>query len=255
MASHDIEYRVCGGDLQYVEVRLDRGETVIAEAGAMIYLDDGVRFEVRAGDGTEPQKGLLGRLAGHAKRALSGETFFLTHFTNDADGPRRVALGSALPGSIVAIDLDEAGGRLLAERGAFLAAAMGTTVSVACTKNTGAGMLGGEGFLLQALQGDGMVFLHVGGAVIEQRIDGGRLLVDTGCIVALESTVEYSIERVALRSAFLGGEGMFLATLGGHGRVWLQSIPPTRLADALVATSPVLQDRLKDLEREMRSSK
>ena len=237
--SHEIDYKVFGDDLQFVEIELDPQETVIAEAGAMMYLEDGISFEAKMGDGSNPNAGLFGALGNLAKRAITGESLFLTHFTNRTGIKRHVAFGGPYPGKIMAIDLDEANGELSCQKDAFLCAALGTEISIAFQKKLGAGLFGGEGFILQKLRGDGNVFIHAGGMVVEKRLNGEKLLVDTGCIVAFESTIHYDIQRVGgLKSMFFGGEGLFFATLQGTGRVWLQSLPFSRLADRILHHAP-----------------
>ena len=239
MKAHVVDYEVFGDDLQFVEVELDPQETVIAEAGAMMYMDHGVTFETKMGDGSNPSEGFLSKLGGVAKRAFTGESLFMTHFSNSGQGKKQVAFGAPYPGKIIAIDLDEANGELLCQKDSFLAAALGTEISIAFNKRLGSGLLGGEGFILQRLRGDGMVFIHAGGTIIEKRLQGGKLLVDTGCIVAFENSISYDIERAGnLKSMFFGGEGLFLATLEGTGRVWLQSLPFSRLADRILAYAP-----------------
>lgn len=239
MKAHVVDYKVFGDDLQFVEIELDPQETVIAEAGAMMYMDAGVNFETKLGDGSSPGKGLAGMLGNVAKRALTGESLFLTHFTNVGQGKKQVAFGAPYPGKIIDIDLDQTGGELICQKDSFLAAALGTEISIAFNKRLGAGLFGGEGFILQRLRGDGMVFIHAGGTIIEKTLTGGKLLVDTGCIVAFENTISYDIERAGnLRSMLFGGEGLFVATLQGTGRVWLQSLPFSRLADRILANAP-----------------
>ena len=231
--AHEIDYRVHGESLQYLEVELDPGETVIAEAGTMMYMTDGIRFETRMGDGSE--SGVVGKLFGAAKRMLTSESLFMTHFTNEGQGKQHVGFAAPYPGQIVPVDLAAAGGELLCQKDAFLCAAMGTEVSIAFNKRLGAGFFGGEGFILQRLRGDGKVFVHAGGTLMEKRLNGERLRVDTGCIVAFESGIDYDIELAGgLRSMLFGGEGVFLATLEGHGTVWLQSLPFARLADRVL---------------------
>lgn len=235
MKSHVVDYQVYGDDLQFVEVELDPSETVIAEAGAMMYMEDGVNFETKMGDGSQPDKGFFGKLGNVAKRAITGESIFMTHFTNTVHGKKHVAFGAPYPGKIIAIDLDEANGELICQKDSFLAAALGTEISIAFNKKIGAGLFGGEGFILQRLRGDGMVFIHAGGTIIEKQLNGEKLMVDTGCIVAFESPINYDIQRAGnLKSMIFGGEGLFLATLQGTGRVWLQSLPFSRLADRIL---------------------
>ncbi len=237
--SHVVDYQVYGDDLQFVEVELDPGETVIAEAGAMMYMEPGIRFESKMGDGSKPQAGFMDKLVSIGKRVITGESLFMTHFTNGGAGKQHVAFAAPYPGKIIAIDLDETSGELLCQKDSFLAAALGTEISIAFNKRLGAGLFGGEGFILQKLRGDGMVFIHAGGTIIEKRLENSKLLIDTGCIVAFESHIDYNIERAGnLKSMVFGGEGLFLATLQGTGRVWLQSLPLSRLADRITQSAP-----------------
>jgi len=240
MTSHEIDYKIFGDDLQFVEVELDPSETVIAEAGTMMYMEDGVTFAAKMGDGSKPKAGFLDKLVGVGMRVITGESLFITHFTNSArEGKKHVAFGAPYPGTIIAIDLDEANGELICQKDSFLCAAMGTQVSIAFNKKLGAGLFGGEGFILQRLRGDGMVFIHAGGTIAERRLDNGKIIVDTGCIVAFESTIKYDIQQAGnLKSMLFGGEGLFLATLQGTGRVWLQSLPFSRLADRILKFAP-----------------
>jgi len=231
--AHEIDYEIHGESLQYLEVELDPGETVIAEAGTMMYMTDGIGFETRMGDGSE--SGVVGKLFGAAKRLLTSESLFMTHFTNEGQGKQHIGFAAPYPGQIVPIGLATVGGEVLCQKDAFLCAAMGTEVSVAFNKRLGAGFFGGEGFILQRLRGDGNVFVHAGGTLMMRRLEGERLRVDTGCIVAFESGIDYDIELSGgLRSMLFGGEGVFLATLEGHGTVWLQSLPFARLADRVI---------------------
>ena len=234
MQSHEVDYQIHGDDMQFVEVELDPGETVIAEGGAMMYITDGVTFETKMGDGAEPDEGMWGKLKSAGKRVVTGESLFMTHFTNQGGGRQQAAFAAPYPGKIIPIDLGQMGGRLICQKDAFLCAAMGTKVGIAFNKKIGAGFFGGEGFILQDLQGDGNVFVHAGGTIIEKHLSGETLRVDTGCLVAFEPTIAYSIERAGnLKSMMFGGEGLFLATLSGVGRVWLQSLPFSRLADRI----------------------
>lgn len=240
MKAHEVDYQIHGDDLQFVEIELDPAETVVAEAGMMMYMEDSIGFETKMGDGSKPQEGFFDKLLSVGKRVLTGESLFLTHFTSTAqEGKRHVAFGAPYPGKIVAIDLDDANGELLCQKDSFLCAALGTELTIAFNKKLGAGLFGGEGFILQHLKGDGLVFVHAGGTVIEKRLDGNKLMVDTGCIVAFENTISYDIQRAGnLKSMIFGGEGIFLATLQGTGRVWLQSLPFSRLADRILAAAP-----------------
>lgn len=237
--SHEIDYKIYGDDLQFVEVELDRGETVIAEAGAMVYMESGINFVSKMGDGSKPNAGFFDKLVGAGKRLITGESLFMTHFTSTMEGKRHIAFGAPYPGKIIAIDLDDVGRELICQKDSFLCAAMGTEISVTFNKKIGAGFFGGEGFILQKLRGDGMVFVHAGGTVVERRLVNDKILIDTGCIVAFESQIDYSIERAGnLKSMIFGGEGLFLATLQGTGRVWIQSLPFSRLADRILQAAP-----------------
>jgi len=238
MPSHVIDYEIIGHDLQLLEVELDPGETVIAEAGAMNYMEDGISFQARMGDGTE-SGGLLGGLLGAAKRAVGGAGVFLTHFTNQGSGKKRVAFSAPYPGKIVPLNLAEFGGRFQCQRDAFLCAAAGTRVSISFTKRFGAGLFGGEGFILQKLEGDGMAFLHAGGALVRKDLNGETLRVDTGSLVGFSDGIEFNIERAGnLQSMLFGGEGLFFATVRGTGAVYLQSLPFNKLAERIVAQVP-----------------
>ena len=239
MRSHVIDYRIHGDDLQFVEVELDPGETVIGEAGAMMFLESDIGFESKMGDGAEPDQGLWGRLKDAGKRAMAQESIFLTHFTNEGRAKQVVAFSAEFPGTILSVDLAALGGTILAQKDAFLCAALGTKIDIAFRRNLGTGLFGGEGFILERLSGDGMAFLSVGGTVVEKELRGDKLLVDTGCLVAFEPGIDYSIERAGnLKSMIFGGEGLFLASLSGHGRVWLQSLPFSRLANRIIQSAP-----------------
>jgi len=240
MKSHIIDYQIFGDDLQFVEVELDPDETVIAEAGTMMYMEDSIGYEAKMGDGSKPKAGLFDKLVSVGSRVITGESLFMTHFTNVArEGKKHVAFGAPYPGKVIAIDLDEANGELICQKDSFLCAALGTQMSIAFNKRLGAGLFGGEGFILQRLRGDGMVFIHAGGTIAERRLNNEKLMVDTGCIVAFESTIDYNIQQAGnLRSMVFGGEGIFLATLQGTGRVWLQSLPFSRLADRILKFAP-----------------
>ena len=239
MKCHKVDYKVIGDDIQIVEVELDPGETVIAEAGAMNYMDDGITFEAKMGDGSKPDSGLFGKLMDAGKRAITGESIFLTHFTNSGSGKKSVAFAAPYPGKIIPIDMTKVNGELLCQKDAFLCAALGTEVGIAFTKRLGAGFFGGEGFILQRLNGDGMAFVHAGGTVIKKKLNNDIIRVDTGCIVAFTSGINYDIERAgSLKSMFFGGEGLFLATLSGTGVVLLQSLPFSRMADRILQHAP-----------------
>ena len=239
MKCHEVDYSVIGDDMQVVEIELDPGETVVAEAGAMNYMDDGITFEAKMGDGSRPDEGVFGKLLGAGKRVLTGESIFMTHFTNTGSGKKRVAFAAPYPGKIVPIDMTKIRGELYCQKDAFLCAALGTKVDIAFTKRLGTGFFGGEGFILQHLQGDGMAFIHVGGTVVKKDLKNEVIRVDTGCIAAFTSGISYDISRAGgLKSMFFGGEGLFLATLRGTGTVLLQSLPFSRMADRILQHAP-----------------
>ena len=239
MQSHEVDYEIIGSDLQIVEIELDPSETIIAEAGAMNYMEDGIAFETKMGDGSNPNEGLMGKLMSAGKRALTGESVFITHFTNNGAGKKRVSFSAPYPGQIIPLDLSQAGGRFLCQKDAFLCAAKGTRLSIAFTKRLGTGFFGGEGFILQKLEGDGLAFVHAGGTIVKKELNGETLRVDTGCIVGFSGDIDYSIERAGnMKSMLLGGEGLFLATLRGTGTVYLQSLPFSRLCDRILAHAP-----------------
>ena len=239
MRCHEVDYEVIGDDLQLVEVELDPGETVIAEAGAMTYMDDGIAFETKMGDGSEPDKGFFGRLFSAGKRAVTGESLFMTHFTNQGEGKKRVAFSAPYPGKVIPVDMASIGETLMCQKDAFLCAALGTKVDVAFNQKLGTGLFGGEGFILQRLSGDGMAFVHAGGTIVRKELNNQLLRLDTGCLVAFTPGIDYDIERAGnLKSMVFGGEGMFLATLRGTGTVWVQSLPFSRLADRILANAP-----------------
>lgn len=239
MKSHEVDYRVIGDDMQIVEVELDPAETVIAEAGAMNYMDDGITYEARMGDGSNPNEGVLNKLLGAGKRMLTGESIFLTHFTNAGTGKKTVAFAAPYPGKIIPLDLSETGGELICQKDAFLCAAMGTRIEITLARRLGTGFFGGEGFILQSIRGDGMAFFHVGGTVIKRELTGETIHVDTGCLAAFTPGIDYDIRRAGnLKSMFFGGEGLFLATLKGTGTVYLQSLPFSRMADRVVKHAP-----------------
>ncbi len=239
MQCHEVDFEIFGDDMQIVEIELDPRETVIAEAGAMNYMEEGLTFEARMGDGSEAGGGIMGKLLGAGKRVLTGESIFMTHFTNSGVGKRRVAFAAPYPGRIIAIDLAELGGELLCQKDAFLCAAFGSRIGIAFNKRLGAGFFGGEGFILQRLQGDGLAFIHVGGTVIRKELRNETIRVDTGCLAAFTTGVDYDIQRAGnLKSMFFGGEGLFLATLSGTGTVYLQSLPFSRMADRILQHAP-----------------
>ena len=237
---HEIDYQVFGDDMQYVEVELDPMEATVAEAGGMMYMESGIEMETIFGDGSQQNSGFLGALMGAGKRLLTGESLFMTVFQNRGNGKKRIAFGAPYPGKIIPVRLGEIGGDLMAQKDAFLCAAKGVSLGIAFTKRFGAGLFGGEGFILERLQGDGLVFLHAGGTICERTLAPGETLrVDTGCIVAFQPSVAYDIQFVGgIKTALFGGEGLFFATLQGPGRIWLQSLPFSRLAGRIFAAAP-----------------
>ena len=237
---HEIDYKVYGDDLQFVEVELDPGEAALAEAGGMMYMEEGIEMQTIFGDGAQPSGGFLDSLLGAGKRLLTGESLFMTVFHNQGRAKRKVAFGAPYPGKIVPVHLKDIGGELIAQKDSFLCAAKGVSVGIAFNKRIGAGLFGGEGFIMQRLQGDGWAFMHAGGTIIERLLTPGEVLrVDTGCIVAFQPSVQFDVKFVGgIKTAIFGGEGLFFATLTGPGRVWLQSLPFSRLADRIIAAAP-----------------
>ena len=234
MRSHKLDYRIIGDDIQLVEIELDPMETVIAEAGTMMYMDSQVGFETKMGDGSDPNQGLMGKLLSAGTRVLTGESLFVTHFTNRGGSKQRVAFAAPYPGKIVPVELGLLGGSIIVQKDGFLCAAKGTKISITLNRRIGSGLVGGEGFILQKLEGDGKAFMHAGGTVIERRLNNESLKIDTGCIVGYTPGIDFNIETTGnLRSMIFGGEGIFLATLSGTGTVWLQSMPIRKLVQAL----------------------
>ncbi|MCP5517444.1 MAG: TIGR00266 family protein [Verrucomicrobiales bacterium] len=245
--AHEIDYQVHGDDMQFVTVELDPSEAAVAEAGGMMFMDDGIEMETIFGDGSAEQGGFFGKLLGAGKRLLTGESLFMTVFWNRGTARRQVAFGAPYPGKIVPVHLPEVGGTLLAQKDSFLAAAKGVSIGLAFNKRIGAGLFGGEGFIMQKLEGDGWAFLHAGGTIHERELRPGEILrVDTGCIVAFQPSVQFDVEYVGkIKSALFGGEGLFFATLRGPGHVWLQSLPFSRMADRIYAAAPQTGGRTK----------
>lgn len=233
--SHEIDYKILGHGIQVVEVELDPKETIIAEAGAMVYMNEGIQYETKMGDGSEPNQGLFGKLLSAGTRLLTGESVFMTHFTNQGYGKARVAFSAPYPGTIIPVDLSQMqGNTLIVQKDSFLCAALGTKISIQFNRRIGSGLLGGEGFILQKLEGDGRAFMHAGGTVIEKQLDNETLQIDTGCVVGFEPSVDFNVQSAgSLKSMLFGGEGLFLATLSGTGKVWLQSMPIRKLIAAL----------------------
>lgn len=244
-SSHVIDYQIKGESIQIVEVELDPLETVIAEAGAMLFMEEGITFETKMGDGSNASQSIFDKLLSAGSRVLTGESLFMTHFTNRGNKRAKVGFSAPYPGTIIPVDLAlSPGNELVVQKDGFLCAAFGTKLSIVFNRKIGAGLVGGEGFILQKLQGDGKAFVHAGGTVIERTLNNETLRVDTGCVVAFESQIDFDVETTgSLKSMVFGGEGIFLATLKGSGRVWLQSMPIRKLVQAL---SPYGSNRRKE---------
>lgn len=243
MAADVIDHQILGEDLQAVVLTLDPGEAVVAEAGAMLYMQDGIEMATQLSMSAQ-RKGILGRLFEAGKRVITGDSFFVTFFSNEGDRRADVAFSAPYPGRVVPIELGDHGGTVLAQKDCFLCGARGVEVSIALTRRIGSGLFGGEGFILQKLtapSGKGLAFVHAGGTVVKQRLERGqRLRVDTGCLVAFEPSVDYDIQMVpGIRNKIFGGEGLFFVNLRGPGTVWLQTLPFSRLADRIIAASPL----------------
>jgi uncharacterized protein (TIGR00266 family) len=235
--AHEIDYQIHGHEMQYVEIELDPGESAVAEAGSLMYKDASIEMSTIFGDGSGQTGGLMDMLVGAGKRVLTGESLFTTVFTHQGGGKGHVAFAAPYPGTILALDLDRFGGKLICQKDAFLAAAKGVSIGIAFQRRVLTGLFGGEGFIMQKLEGDGMVFVHAGGTLVERELAAGEELhVDTGCLVALSQTVDYDVITVGgVKSMIFGGEGVFFARLRGPGHVWLQSLPFSRLAGRLMA--------------------
>ena len=236
--NHEIDYKIIGSEMQCVEIELDPQETVIAEPGAFMYMDDGIQMETIFGDGSAQQNsGFMSKLFSAGKRLLTGESMFMTAYTHTTSGKARIAFASPYPGKIVPIDLAQMGGKLICQKDAFLCAAKGVSIGIEFQKKLGTGLFGGEGFIMQKLEGDGMAFCHAGGPIIERTLNPGETLrVDTGCIVAYTQEIDYDIQFVGgIKNTFFGGEGIFFATLRGPGKVWLQTLPISRLASRVLS--------------------
>jgi uncharacterized protein (TIGR00266 family) len=235
--AHEIDYFIYGEEMQYVEIELDPQETAIAESGSFMMMQDGIEMATIFGDGSKQQSsGFFGKLLDAGKRIITGESLFMTAYTNIGQGKKRVSFASPYPGKIVALNLAELGGKIVAQKDSFLAAAKGVSIGIEFQRKLGTGLFGGEGFIMQKIEGDGMAFVHAGGHVTERTLSPGELLrVDTGCLVAYTKDVHYDIEFVkGVRNVLFGGEGMFYATLRGPGKVWLQTLPISRLASRIM---------------------
>lgn len=235
--NHEIDYRISGEEMQCVEIELDPEETVIAEPGSFMMMEEGIRMETLFGDGSQNQGGILGKLFSAGKRLLTGENLFMTAFTNVGAGKKRATFASPYPGKIIPMDLSQLNGRMICQKDSFLCAAKGVSVGIEFQKKLGTGLFGGEGFIMQKLEGDGLAFVHAGGNIIEKELKAGELLkIDTGCIVAFTSGVDYDIQFVGgIKNTLFGGEGLFFASLRGPGKVWIQSLPISRLAGRILA--------------------
>jgi uncharacterized protein (TIGR00266 family) len=239
MQCHEVDYEIIGDDLQVVEVELDPGESVIAEAGAMVWMQDAISFEAKMGDGSEASSGFFDSVLGAGKRLISGESLFMTHFTNEGHGKKRVAFGGPHPGKIIALDLAQHGNAITCQKDAFLCAALGTKLDISFSRKLGRGLFGGEGFIMERLSGDGMAFLHAGGTIVKKELHGEKIFIDTGCVVAYSDGIDFDIQKAGgMKSMLFGGEGLFLAVLQGHGTVYLQSLPFSRLADRIITSAP-----------------
>lgn len=235
--NHEIDYRIYGEEMQYVEVELDPNETAVAESGAFMMMDDGIQMQTMFGDGSQPQQGLLGKLMSAGKRILTGESLFMTAFTNVGQGKKRVSFASPYPGKIIPLDLSKYDGKIVAQKDSFLCAAKGVSIGIELQRKLGTGLFGGEGFIMQKLEGDGMAFVHAGGHVFEKILQPGEFLrIDTGCLVAYTRNINYDIQFVGgIKNTIFGGEGLFFATLRGPGKVWIQTLPISRLAGRILA--------------------
>lgn len=248
MAMDVIDYEIFGAEMQFVEVELDPGEAAIGEAGAMMYMQDNIQMDTVFGAGSQQTSGFMGKLLGAGKRLLTGESLFTTVFHNEGSGKRRVAFAAPYPGKIVPVDLAEVGGTLICQKDSFLCAAKGVSLGIAFQKKIGTGLFGGEGFIMQKLDGDGMAFIHAGGTLHEKVLAPGETIrVDTGCVVAFQPSVDFDIKYVGkIKSAIFGGEGLFFATLSGPGKAWLQSLPLSRLANRIIMSAPAAGGRSAD---------
>lgn len=238
--AHELDHRIVGDDIQCVEITLDPQETVVAEAGTMMMLDDGIVMETIFGDGRGQSQSFMDKMFSAGKRVLTGESLFMTTYTNQTTGRRAAWFASAVPGKILALDLREHRGKLIVQKNSFLCAAKGVNIGIAFNKKIGTGLFGGEGFIMQSLEGDGMVYVNGGGTIIQRDLQPGEMLrVDTGCLMGMSAEVDYDIKFVGgIKNTLFGGEGLFFATLRGPGHVWIQSLPFSRLADNIIASAP-----------------
>ena len=240
MNAHEIDYQIYGEEMQYVEIELDPNEAVVAEAGSFMMMDSGIEMDTIFGDGSNQEKGILGKIFSAGKRVLTGESLFMTAFLNTGQGKKQISFASPYPGKILTIDLSEVQGKFICQKDAFLCAAQGVSIGIEFSKKLGRGLFGGEGFIMQKLEGDGLTFVHAGGTLAKKQLAAGEVLkVDTGCIVGFTQTVDYDIEFVGgIKNTIFGGEGLFFATLRGPGTVYIQSLPFSRLAGRVLAAIP-----------------
>lgn len=238
--AHDIDYKIYGDDLQFVEIELDPQESVVAEAGCLMMMEEGIKLETIFGDGSSNQGGFMGKLLGAGKRLLTGESLFMTVFTHLGQGKSHVSFAAPYPGKIIPLDLTQLGGKVVCQKDAFLCAAKGVSIGIDFQRKLGTGFFGGEGFIMQKLEGDGLAFIHAGGTIVEKELYAGEVLrIDHGCLVAMTKDVQYDIEYVGgIKTALFGGDGLFFATLHGPGKVWVQSLPFSRLASRIFAAAP-----------------
>lgn len=247
MNAHEIDYKIYGEEMQCVEIELDPQEGVVAEPGSLMYMNQDIQMDTIFGDGSKQNSGILGSLLSAGKRVLTGENLFMTVYTNKGFSKSHCTFASPYPGKIIPMDLSKKGGKVICQKDAFLCAAKGVSVGIEFQKRLGAGFFGGEGFIMQKLEGDGMAFVHAGGTIVEKELKPGEMIkIDTGCLVAFTQDVSYDIQFIGgIRNTFFGGEGVFLATLSGPGKVWIQSMPFSRLAERVIASAPSMGGKRK----------
>ncbi len=247
MNAHEIDYKIYGEEMQFVEIELDPDEAVVAESGGFMMMEDGIKMSTMFGDGSGKEKGLFGKLLSAGKRVLTGESLFMTAFFNQDEIKRKVSFASPYPGKIIPIDLTQVNGKFICQKDAFLCAAKGVSIGIEFSKKIGRGLFGGEGFIMEKLEGDGLAFMHAGGTVHKKELAAGeRLRVDTGCVVGYSASVDFDIEFVGgIKNTIFGGEGLYFATLQGPGTVYIQSLPFSRLADRIIASAPRMGGKSK----------
>jgi uncharacterized protein (TIGR00266 family) len=247
MNTHELDYRIIGEEMQCVEIELDPQETVIAEAGSLMMMDGSIQMQTVFGDGSKGDQSFLGKMFSAGKRVLTGESLFMTAYTNSGTSNDHVTFAAPYPGKVIALDVAQLGGKVICQKDAFLCAAQGTSIGIEFQKRIGVGLFGGEGFIMQKIEGDGLAFVHAGGTIIERELKAGELLkVDTGCIVAFTKDIHYDIEFVGgIKNTLFGGEGLFFGALRGPGKVWIQSLPFSRLADRIISSAPKMGGKRK----------